>query len=357
MPDRPARPPAHPLLELTWARMLEFAREPGAVFWTFGFPVLLAIGLGVAFRARPPEPVRYRISGDASIAADVRDALEGSVGIEAVDLQEPDLDRALQAGRIDVVVQPTVREEGTLEVTYRYDPERDAGRLGWHLVDDALQRARGRTDVVEVREAPERSPGVRYIDFLIPGLIGLNVMGSSMWGTAYNIVLARRRRLLKRLAATPMRRSHFLLSFVGARLLFLASEVVALVIAGRLLFGVIVRGSLTTLGLVSLLGSLAFMGLALLVASRPRDTEVAAGWMNVVMLPQYLLSGAFFSWERFPEVLHPVLRLLPLTAFNDATRAVFNQGASLVSLGPELAVLSVWTVACFFLALRHFRWQ
>jgi ABC-type multidrug transport system permease subunit len=357
MPEHPARPPRHPLLELTWARLLEFAREPGAVFWTFGFPVLLAVGLGIAFRARPPEPARYLVAGADSAVQEVREALAGAEGLQAVDVPEDRVARALQAGRLDVVVDSSTGPDGSLVLTYRFDPDRETGRLARYLVDAALQDARGREDAVEAREEPVRAAGSRYIDFLIPGLIGLNVMGSSMWGTGYNIVLARRRRLLKRLAATPMRRSHFLLAFMGARLVFLALEVVALVAAGSLLFGVAVQGSLLSLGVVALLGSLAFMGLALLVAARPRDTEVASGWMNVVMLPQYLLSGAFFSWERFPEAVHPFLRLLPLTALNDAVRAVMNEGAPLLSLGPELAVLVAWMVACFALALRVFRWQ
>ncbi len=357
MPDRPAREPRHPLVELTWARLLEFAREPGALFWTFGFPVVLAVGLGIAFRARPPEPVRFFVAGDSPAAVEVSAALEGVEGLEAVDLPAAQVDRALQAGRVDVVVEADPGIDGTFDVTYRFDPDREAGRLGRYVVDAHLQEARGRPAAARVREDPVHAPGTRYIDFLIPGLIGLNVMGSSMWGTGYNIVLARRRRLLKRLAATPMRRSHFLLAFMGARLVFLALEVLALVVAGRLLFDVVIQGSPATLAFVSLLGSLAFMGIALLVAARPRDTEVAAGWMNVVMLPQYLLSGAFFSWERFPEAIHPFLRLLPLTALNDATRAVVNGGASLLSLGPELAVLAAWTGVGFTLAMRWFRWS
>jgi ABC-2 type transport system permease protein len=199
--------------------------------------------------------------------------------------------------------------------------------------------------------------GSRYIDFLIPGLIGLNVMGSSMWGIGYAVVLARRRRLLKRLAATPMRRSHYLFSYMFSRILFLVAEVALLVAFGWLAFGVAVRGSILAVTFVALLGSLSFMGLALLVAARPESTEVASGWMNAAMLPMWLLSGSFFSYERFPAAVQPFLKALPLTAFNDALRAVMNDGAALWQTWPSLAVLAAWGAATFWLALKLFRWQ
>jgi ABC-type multidrug transport system permease subunit len=182
-------------------------------------------------------------------------------------------------------------------------------------------------------------------------------MGSAMWGTGYSVVLARRNRLLKRLAATPMRRTHYLLSFMVSRTLFLVPEVAALLAFGWIVFGVAIHGSVLGVGLVSLLGALAFMGLALLVAARTDSTEVASGWMNAIQMPMWLLGGAFFSYERFPEVVHPAIRLLPLTAFNDALRALMNDGAPLWAIWPELGVLTVWGAVSFALALRVFRWR
>lgn len=348
MAERTSR--SHPLVELTWARLVETVREPAALFWTFAFPVILAIGLGIAFASRPPEPSRVAILGSPAQVEDLGARL-ASDRLERVDLDPSQVDAALRTGRVDVLVVPGD------PVEYRFDPTRPEGRVARALVDDVLQRSAGRADVVATADREVTEPGGRYIDFLVPGLIGLNIMSSSMWGTGYNIVLARRRKLLKRLAATPMRRSHFLLSFMLARVVFLVAEVVALLVAGWLLFHVGVHGSVLAVLFVSLLGAMSFMGLALLVASRPDDTEVASGWMNVVMLPMYILSGAFFSYERFPDAVHPFLRALPLTALNDALRALMNQGASLASQGVELGVLALWGLAGFVLALRFFRWQ
>ena len=200
-------------------------------------------------------------------------------------------------------------------------------------------------------------PGSRYIDFLIPGLVGLNIMGSCMWGIGYAVVDSRRRKLLKRFAATPMRRSHFLLSFMLSRFVFLAAEVGALVLFGRLVFGVKVNGSIAALGLFAVLGSAAFSGLAVLVAARTDSTEVASGWMNFVQIPMWLFSGSFFDHARFPEFLHPLIRALPLTAINDSLRLIMNQGVSLDHLWVEMLVLAAWSAASFVLAMRIFKWH
>jgi ABC-type multidrug transport system permease subunit len=224
-------------------------------------------------------------------------------------------------------------------------------------VDEELQRGMGRVDVAQVRDRIVAEPGARYIDFLIPGLIGLNLMASGMWGIGFNVVESRTRKLLKLLTATPMRRSHYLLSFMLSRLLFLILEVVALVGFGRLVFGVEVRGSLLALAVILLLGAMSFAGLGLLVASRSRSIEAVSGWMNLVMLPMWLLSGSFFSYSRFPEIMHPLIRLLPLTALNDALRAVINEGASLAASWSEIAVIASWGLVSFAVALRIFRWQ
>ena len=258
---------------------------------------------------------------------------------------------ALRTGKVALLV-----EEGDGPV-YRYDPTRPDARAARLEVDDALQRAAGRVDPLRPRESRVEEPGSRYIDFLVPGLLGLNLMGTSMWGLGFSVVNARTRKLLKRLAATPMRRSEYLLAQMLARLVFLVFEVALLVGFGRLAFGVEVRGSLGALAFVSLLGAASFAGLGLLVASRTRTIEGVSGLMNLAMLPMWLLSGTFFSWERFPEALHPFIRALPLTALNDALRAVMTEGRPLSALGLELGVLLVAGTVSFLVAVRLFRWQ
>jgi ABC-type multidrug transport system permease subunit len=349
MSERP-----HPLVELTRARVLEFVREPEAVFWVFVFPVLLAMALGIAFRSQPAPQVRVAVV-DGSAAALVVERLAGAEGLNVELLPEAAAAEALRKARIDVVVVATAGEP--LAVEYSFDPSRPEGRVARLAVDDVLQRSAGRRDPVSAGDKRISEAGSRYIDFLIPGLVGLNLMGSGMWGIGFSVVSARVRKLLKRYAATPMRRGHYLLSFGLSRLIFLVLEVAAIVGFGWLAFGVAVRGSLLALAVVVLLGAATFAGLGLVVAARPRTIEAVSGWMNLVQLPMWLLSGSFFSYERFPEVVRPAIRALPLTALNDALRAVINDGAPLSASWLELAVLAGWGAVSFAVALRTFRWQ
>ncbi len=367
MSRRKSKDVRHPLWELTLARLKEFGREPGAIFWTFGFPVLLAVGLGIAFRSKPESQLRVAVVGQGPALTRTVERLSNAKGIRPMRLSASDAATALRSGKVDLIVEVVpgfaagkrTRLDGPVpdKLIYRFDKLQPESRYARLAVDDALQRALGRKDVMVAQHRPVSAKGSRYIDFLIPGLIGLNVMGSSMWGIGYAVVLARRRRLLKRLAATPMRRSHYLLSFMFSRILFLAAEVALLVAFGWLAFSVAVQGSLLAVTVIALLGSLSFMGLALLVAARPESTEVASGWMNAAMLPMWLLSGSFFSYERFPAVVQPFIKALPLTAFNDALRAVINDGAALWQTWPSLAVLAAWGVGAFVVALKIFRWQ
>ena len=355
----PHRP--HPLVELTRARLVEFVREPEAVFWVFVFPVLLALALGIAFRSKPTERLRAAVEHGAPAQARILAILRGSPDLTVVELSAAEAAQALRTGKVDVVVESTAPAAGgegeLLSVTYRYDAIRAEGRAARLAVDDALQRALGRPDLLAVREERVAQPGNRYIDFLIPGLVGLNLMGSGMWGLGFAVVQARVRKLLKRFAATPMRRSHYLLSFMLSRLVGLVLEVAVVVGFGWLLFGVAVRGSLVDLAVVSLVGALTFAGLGLLVAARPRTIEGVSGWMNLVQLPMWLFSGTFFSYERFPAAVQPAIRALPLTALNDALRAVINEGSPLSASFHAVLVMALWGVGSFAVALRLFRWQ
>jgi ABC-type multidrug transport system permease subunit len=348
MSERP-----HPLVELTRARVLEFVREPEAVFWVFVFPVLLAMALGIAFRSQPAPDARVAVVDGAGAAA-VVERLAAVDGLDVQLLPAAAAAEALRKARVDVVVAVSGVPPA---VEYRFDPSRAEGRAARLAVDDALQRSAGRRDLVTSGERPVTEPGSRYIDFLIPGLVGLNLMGSGMWGIGFSVVSARVRKLLKRYAATPMRRGHYLLSFGLSRLIFLVVEVAAIVGFGWLVFGVAVRGSLVALAVVVLIGAATFAGLGLVVAARPRTIEAVSGWMNLVQLPMWLLSGSFFSYERFPAAVRPAIRALPLTALNDALRAVINDGTPLSASWLELAVLVAWGAVSFVVALRVFRWQ
>jgi ABC-2 type transport system permease protein len=336
------------LFELTRMRVLMFARDLGALFWVFVFPLVLAFALGLAFRNRPPDPIHIVVADNPALAAQLK--TDPSLAVEEAPLD--DARWRLRRAQVDLLVQAA----GT-DITYRFDETRAEGRVARLAVERALERANGRTDVTHPHDDKVSEPGSRYIDFLVPGLIGMNLMGSSLWGIAYGLVDARKRKLLKRLAATPMQRRDFLLSILISRLLFLAFETTALVAIGWLLFGVAVQGSLAAVGLLSVLGGLAFAGIALLIGARAQSTETAGGLMNLVMMPMYLLSGAFFSSKHFPEVLQPFIKALPLTALNDSLRAVINEAAPLGTQLAPVAVLAAWGVLPFVIALRTFRWQ
>lgn len=339
----------HPFRELFLARMREFAREPEVVFWVFGFPLLLAIGLGIAFRDKPPDVIAVAVENGAR-AEGVARALAPAAGFKTEVLESAEASRRLRLGRVAVVVVPGDSYE------YRFDPTRPESLLARSRVDDALQRAAGRTDPVAAKDAPTSEPGARYIDFLIPGLLGMNIMSGGMWGIGFMLVDMRSRKLLKRLIATPMRRSHFLGAIMGSRMILVFLEMVLLLVFGRLVFGMIVQGQLWVIALLSMLGAFVFAGLGLLVASRARKIETVSGLINLVMLPMFVLSGIFFSAERFPAAVQPFVKALPLTALNDSLRAVILDGAGLASQLPRIAVLALWGAASFALSLRMFRW-
>ncbi len=349
------------LAQLTLVRFLEFVREPEALFWVFVFPLLLAAGLGLAFRNRPPEVLKIGAVTPHLVASLKQEKL-----LDVQLLSVAAAERALREGKVALVVMPDPRihiahgygmSRDMLGVVYEYDDTNPEGRTARMLADRAIQRAAGRLDVVESGDRMLREPGSRCIDFLIPGLLGMNLMGSAIWGMGFTIVDARRKKLMKRLVATPMPRHDYLLSFALSRLLLLVLEVGVLVGFGALVFHVPLRGSFFDLAVLCVLGSMSFGAIGLLIASRVQTIEAASGIMNVVMMPMWIVSGVFFSAQRFPDVLQPVIKVLPLTAIIDALRANMLQGAGCVQLWPQLAILTAWMVVCFTVALRIFRWR
>jgi ABC-2 type transport system permease protein len=341
-PSPKSAPISSPLRELTLARLRIFFREPGAVFWTFGFPLLLSIALGIAFRNRPAEP-----SMVAVVSPELERALAADPQVRPHLLDEAAAREALRTGKADLVVLPGP------PISYLYDPARPESRLARALADAALH-PRGPPATID---KPVVEPGSRYIDFLIPGLLGMNLMSAGMWGIGYVMVEMRTKKLLKRLVATPMSRAQFLWSFVVMRALFLLMELPVLLGFAYLVFEVGVAGSMLLLLAVSLLGALAFAGIGLLVASRAQNTQTVSGLINLVMLPMFVASGVFFSTARFPDAVQPFLRILPLTALNDALRAVMIEGAGPRGIAAQCALLAGTAAVTFLAALRVFRWR
>jgi ABC-type multidrug transport system permease subunit len=349
-----------PLVQLYLSRIREFYRQPARIFWVYGFPTILAIVLGLAFKNRKQESIPVAVvegpGADAVVAAlETEEAKAGTAwrpGLTVRTVAPDDARQALRTGKVPLLIEPST--SGAL--TYRFDATRPEAVAARAAADDAIQRAKGREDKVRVGNALVSEPGSRYIDFLIPGLIGLNTMGGGLWGIGFLLVNFRMAGLLKRLVATPMPRRDFLLAILGARLTFLFPDVFVLLGLGVFAFAMPVRGSLLLLGLVEVVGALAFAGIGLLIASRAKTTETVSGLMNLVMIPMWLLSGVFFSNDRYPEAMQPLIQALPLTQLTNALRLVLLDGAGIVAVLPALAILGAWAVGTFFLALRVFRW-
>jgi ABC-2 type transport system permease protein len=339
---------------LLMARMLELKREPEVVFWVFVFPLLLALGLGIAFRNKPADAVRVAIVVGIE-SQDAQSLLASSSQHDLFKMQTLPADEAqkgFRLGKFDIVIEP----DGKGGFEYRYDPARPESVLAKTEVNDALQSSAGRKDVVATKGVTSSEPGSRYIDFLIPGLLGMNLMNSGMWGIGFALVDMRQRKLLKRFVGTPMRRGDFLLAIMTSRLLLMVIEIGLLLVFGVLFFHMRVLGSVFSIALLGGLGSLTFGGIGLLTASRAQKIESISGLINLVMMPMWIFSGVFFSYERFPAVIHPLIKALPLTALNDALRASILEGTPLLQQWPRLLILALWGGISFVLALKWFRW-
>jgi ABC-2 type transport system permease protein len=343
---------SHPLVELTMARLREIFREPEALFWAFIFPILMSVAMALAFPSSSSTPVPVGIRQGSGAEA-LRALLAASKTVDPRFVTAADEARALRDGEVDIVLVP-----GNPPI-YRFDPGRAESRAARLVLDDALKRAAGRADPWTAKEEHVAVPGSRYVDWLLPGLIGMGIIATSVWGIAFSIVQARMRKLLKRMVASPMRRSHYLLAQVFARLLFLLPEVAIPLLFGRYVIGMPLRGSLAAVAIVSLVGALSCGGIGLLAASRAKTFEAISGLVNLILLPMWIASGVFFSAARFPPVLQPVIQALPLTAVVDALRAVILEGASITSrqVTIELSILAAWGLVPFAIALKVFRWR
>jgi ABC-2 type transport system permease protein len=344
-------------LQLLWVRLLELKREPEIVFWVFGFPLLLSLGLGIAFRNKPTDqkPVAVIASANAEqIASNLGGSSADKHAPLRASVQERDAAmKGFRFGKFDLVVEQ--KPDGSY--VYYYDPARPESVYARVVAIDTLEANAGRVDKLQAVNAPSSAPGSRYIDFLIPGLIGMGLMNSGMWGVGFSLVDMRQRKLLKRFVATPMRRSDFLLAVMSSRLVLMVIEVGVLLLFGMLVFQMPEAGSYLSLAVLGAIGAIAFGSLGLLTACRAQKVESVSGLINFVMMPMWIFSGVFFSYEHFPAITQPFIKALPLTALNDALRAIILEGASLPSQGLRLLNLALWGVISFALALRWFRWS
>ncbi|MFO8111631.1 MAG: ABC transporter permease [Desulfosalsimonadaceae bacterium] len=383
-------------LHLTLAHLKEVTRQPAILFWGIIFPILLSIGLGMAFtRAAETEHhigfTNADESGSAPRAPDVIEALFSS------SMRDPDhtlgiLDETsfmltvrddmlgdtlyifdagswdesilrLKQGRIHLIMEIT--DAG--DVMYHFDPQNQDARLAWHALRTLVGVDAPPTDGefktpatipdTGARVSPLEIPGTRYIDFLVPGLISMTVMMSCMWGISYGMIDKRSKKLLRRMVATPMVKSHFLAALMLVRIFINIVESALLVFFAWMIFDIAIQGSAGALVMVFMAGNIAFCGIAVFVSSRTANTEVGNGMINAVVMPMTLLSGVFFSYHNFPEWSIPVIGKLPLALLVDGIRAIFTEGAGLAETAPA-AILLFLTGAVFFTAgLKIFKWH
>ena len=350
MSENRKRPTHHQLIEMTVARLKEFGREPDVAFWVFAFPLLLTLALGFAFREKPPDRIPVGVV-QGPHAQQRLAALRKSPSLQPRIYDANEGREELRRGKISLLVSADAQP------SYRLDPTRPEARTARVEVDNALQESAGRRDVFKAPVQHVSEQGSRYIDFLVPGLLGMNLMSTSMWSIGFSVVNSRLRKLLKRFVATPMRKRYYLLSQFLSRLVFLVAEVLTVVVFAWLVFDVTIRGSVAAFVITCLIGGASFAGIGILIASRVRTIEAISGLMNVVMMPMWICSGVFFSYERFPDAVKPIIRALPLTALNDALRAVMNDGRGLVYVAPQMAILVAWAVVTSVIGLKIFRWQ
>ena len=343
----------NPFVQLTLVKLREYTREPESMFWVFMFPVLMTLALGVAFKDGDTAEVRVAVL-EQQASAELAAALDADPRIIAAEADAGTAAKLLRDGEVALVVVPAGPDGA---VSYRFDRTRPESAVARFTVDDALQRAAGRSDAFTAREELISLPGSRYIDWLVPGLLGMNVLMTGIWGISFSIGMSRAKKLLKRLTSTPMRRAHYLGAQIAGRLTFLPIEAGILVLFAAFAFGVPMAGPWWLLAGVTVLGAVMGASLSLLLASRARSFEAVSGMINVVTLPMWIFSGIFFSSANFPAAIQPFIQALPLTALIDALRGVMLAGAGIREVWHEIAIMAGWTVSCFAVALKIFRWQ
>jgi ABC-type Na+ efflux pump permease subunit len=287
----------NPLWQLTLARFREFYREPAAIFWVYGFPLILAVALGIAFRERPIEKPSIDIvvsEQDPEAVTELRAKLEQDDRFKITEVHGDAWKKRLHSGKTDLVVFATRSSSGETSYEIWQEKNRQESVLARNAVENALLKD-GSAKPLPIADKHLEEAGSRYIDFLIPGLLGMNLMGGGLFGVGFVIVDMRVRKLLKRFLATPMRRSDFMLSIMISRLVFLIPEVILLLVFGWLAFDVKIQGNLIALLFIIVLGGFCFAGIGLLIACRAKTIETASGLMNLVLLPMWVLSGVFFS--------------------------------------------------------------
>jgi ABC-type multidrug transport system permease subunit len=369
------------LWQLTLALFHEITREPGVLFWGIIFPILMSLGLGLAFTKKADVVRKVAVSRSFEIfdngiselsrfletkcikqlpdsKEDFRwkyELKDDKLGNTVFLFYELDWNEAmvmLKRGTVNLILQSS---NGKTE--YHFDPVNADAELTYLKLRNII----GPGEVQHVENNSEIKPltltGTRYIDFLVPGLITMGVMMSTMWGISYGIIEKRSKKLLRRLVATPMKKSHFLIALITVRVTMNFVEALVLILFALIAFSITIQGSISALILLFIAGNIAFAGIAVFVSSHTSNTEVGNGLINAVVMPMMILSGIFFSYQNFPDWGVKIIRTLPLTMMTDGVRSIFNEGAGYNDVAIPILVLSVIGIFFFTAGLKIFKWH
>ncbi len=358
----------HPLIQLTIAHFKEYLREPGAMFWSFGFPVLMALGLGLAFSGK--KEIVYGVgvipsykAGDTLVKTTlvnevipkdtlIKKRFESQYNKVSYYFYITTWDRAnllMKRGNISAIV-----EEKNNDMIMHCDPKNPEAELISIHLEGYFKN--GEPGFYKGKLKEMDTQGTRYIDFLIPGLLGLGIMMSVMWGVCYSLIEKRSKKLLRRMVATPMRKSHFLLAQWGSRIMMMAFESAFLLVFSIYFFDIEIQGSVFLLILVLLAGNFCFFGLAILISSKTSNTQLGNGLISLITTPMMVLSGIFFSYQNFPGWIIKVIKTLPLTNLVDNIRSIVNEGAGIIHVLPGILLLVTLGLICFLLGLKLYKW-
>ena len=356
------------LLQLIKSRFFETVREPEVLFWGIVFPVLISIGLGLAFMQKNESKFNILLSTNNPTELDsllthyaqkkenaltwtVKDEALGDTHFIFTRKNWSDAFISLKRGESELIITDTLTK-----LYYHFDPRNAQAELAY-LKLSALLQSPSNVSITQQELSPLTLKGVRYIDFLIPGLIAFGLMSSLLWGVSYTIIECRSQKLLRRMIATPMKKSNFLISIVFVRTMMNVLESLILFFFVAILFDIKIQGNLAALTVVFFAGNISFAGIAVLLSSRTSKTEAGTGLINAVQMPMMLLSGIFFSYHNFPDWSLGAIKLLPLTALTDSMRSIFNEGAGFPEIIIPTIALSALGIICFYVGIKMFKWQ
>jgi len=371
------------LWQLTASLFREIIREPGVLFWGILFPILMSLGLGIAFTKKadvirkiavikPEKSISVSDSGSALFSfLDKNCEKNNSTGNDGWrwklihkdeklgnsiflfnELEWQKAMMMLKRGTVNVVLAD---KDGHIE--YHFDPMNADAQLTYLKLSTLIGSPSDLQSSSEDYIRPLTVTGTRYIDFLVPGLITMGVMMSCMWGISYGLIEKRSKKLLRRLVATPMRKSHFLIALITVRIAMNFIESLVLFVFALFAFDMVIQGDISALILMFLAGNIAFAGIAVFVSSHTSNTEVGNGLINFVVFPLMVLSGIFFSYHNFPDWSIPVIKNLPLTMLTDGIRSIFNEGAGYAEVALPIVILTATGVLFFTAGLRIFKWH